>query len=78
MRGDFCAVKDLPEACFSGFTARFRHSGGARHFDTEGVWSSRGKARQKALGASGGVFEGRPVFQYVDGVELRLEHSGAG
>lgn len=29
-RGDFCAVEGLPEACFSGFTARFRHRGEAR------------------------------------------------
>jgi hypothetical protein len=71
-------VKGLPEACFSGFTARLRHSGEARHFDTEGGWSRSGKAHQKALGASGGGLEDRPVFQYVDGVELRLEHSGAG
>jgi hypothetical protein len=62
---------------FSGFTARFRHSDEAPHFDTEGVSSSRGKARQKTLGANGGVLEGRPVLQHVDGVELRLEHSGA-
>lgn len=27
LRGEFCAVKGLPEACFSKFTARFRHSG---------------------------------------------------
>ena len=77
LRVGFCAVGGLAEAWCSRFTARFRHSGEARHIDTEGVSSSRGKARQKALGANGGVLEGRPVLQHVDGVELRLEHSGA-
>jgi hypothetical protein len=40
-------------------------------------WRSLGKTSKKTLSPVGSLFEGWPVLQCIDRIELRLEHSGA-